>query len=118
MIELNEVFSEVKTLILESEPTLLEPWQKLEITTPSEYVGDIVAVLNKRLAKILTIDSFKYLYKIIAEIPVRFSFGISNELRDVSKGYATWGAEHLGYRPVKENLEQLIFNIKRQKGLL
>ncbi|MEQ9716023.1 MAG: hypothetical protein ABGF52_10870, partial [Candidatus Asgardarchaeum sp.] len=61
---------------------------------------------------------FKYLYKIIAEIPVRFSFGISNELRDVSKGYATWGAEHLGYRPVKENLEQLIFNIKRQKGLL
>lgn len=118
LIELNEAFNEIKTLILESEPTLLEPWQKFEITTPSEYVGDIVAVLNKRLAKILTIDSFKYLYKVIAEMPVRFSFGISNELRDVSKGYATWGAEHLGYRPVKENMEQLIFDIKRQKGLL
>lgn len=117
LLKFSTLLKGLPEVIKQSNPVLLEPWQKFEITTPSEFVGDITAVLNKRNAKIISMTQEKYLYKIIAEIPVRFTFGISNELRDVSRGYATWGAEHIGYRPVIGDVEQLITELKFKKGL-
>ena len=90
----------------------------LHIVVPEEYVGEVTGILNRREGKILSITQEKYVYKIKAEIPVRTSFGLSKELRTVTRGYATWGAEFLGYKETNTNIDVLVSEIKQQKGFL
>ena len=82
------------------DPILMEPWLRLEITSPEEYVGVISSILARRKGKVLQIDAERTLYKVSAEIPVRESFGLAGELRTATSGWATWGARPGEYRPV------------------
>ncbi len=84
--------------IMSASPTVLEPWIRLEILAPEEYVGTLSSILAKRKGQILEINSERTLFKINAEIPVRESFGLANEIRTETSGWATWGARSGGYR--------------------
>jgi len=84
--------------ILSGKPELYEPWLNLEISSPEEYVGVLTTILAKRKGHVLEIDSERTLYKIHAEIPVRESFGLANEMRTETSGWATWGAKPGVYR--------------------
>ncbi len=84
-------------------PVVLEPWIHLEISTPEEYVGTMSAILSKRKGHVLEINSDRTLYKISAEIPVRESFGLANEIRTSTSGWATWGAQAGGFRDIKNS---------------
>jgi elongation factor 2 len=86
--------------IMTGNPKVLEPWVKLEISTPEEHVGELTAILAKRKGQVHEIDSERSLYRIIAEIPVRESFGLANEIRTSTSGWATWGARAGGYREI------------------
>ncbi|MFW9974366.1 MAG: hypothetical protein ACFFDQ_03720, partial [Candidatus Thorarchaeota archaeon] len=88
--------------ILSGDPVVLEPWVHLEISTPEEYVGTLSAILSKRKGHILEINSDRTLYRLDAEIPVRVSFGLANEIRTSTSGWATWGARSGGYRNIKD----------------
>jgi len=79
-------------------PKVLEPWVRLEISTPEEHVGELTSILARRKGQVHEIDSERSLYRIIAEIPVRQSFGLANEIRTSTSGWATWGARAGGYR--------------------
>ncbi|MHA1596689.1 MAG: hypothetical protein ACTSWV_03585, partial [Candidatus Asgardarchaeia archaeon] len=59
----------------------------------------VLDIANKREAKIIDIKEERGIYKVILDIAVDKTFGISNELRNETSGYATWGAEFLGYKP-------------------
>jgi translation elongation factor EF-G len=83
-------------------PTVLEPWIRLEISAPEEYVGALSTILAKRKGQILEINSTRTLYRIDAEIPVRESFGLANEIRTTTSGWATWGARSGGYRSLDD----------------
>jgi len=87
--------------ILSGKPIVLEPWVHLEISTPEEYVGTLSAILSRRKGHILEINSDRTLYRLDAEIPVRESFGLANEIRTSTSGWATWGARSGGYRNIK-----------------
>lgn len=82
-------------------PVVLEPWVHLEISTPEEYVGTLSAILSKRKGHVLEINSDRSLYRLDAEIPVKESFGLANEIRTSTSGWATWGARAGGYRNTK-----------------
>jgi elongation factor 2 len=84
--------------VLSGKPTVLEPWIRLEISAPEEHIGALSSILAKRKGHILEINSDRTLYKIDAEIPVRESFGLANEIRTSTSGWATWGARSGGYR--------------------
>ncbi|MGQ4870783.1 MAG: GTP-binding protein [Candidatus Thorarchaeota archaeon] len=86
--------------MMSGDPLLLEPWTRLEITAPEEYVGVVTSILARRKGRVLRVDSERGLYKIDAEIPVRESFGLAGELRTATSGWATWGAKSGGFRPV------------------
>lgn len=86
--------------IMSGNPVVLEPWLHLEITVPEGYVGALSKILAKRKGKILEIESERHLYKIEAEIPVRESFGLADEMRTTTSGWATWGAETGEYRRI------------------
>ncbi len=86
--------------IVTGDPVLMEPWAHLEISTPEEYVGVLTSVLARRKGEVLAIDAERTLYRIVAEIPVRESFGLAAEIRTSTSGWATWGARSADYRPV------------------
>ncbi len=99
--------SAIRKSILSGNPVLLEPWMKLEISAPEEHVGVLTSILARRKGDILDIDSERALYRIVAEIPVEQSFGLANEIRTETSGWATWGAKLGGYREIrKEEIEE------------
>ncbi len=81
-------------------PLVLEPWVRLEISAPEEHIGTLTAIVAKRKGRVLQIDSERTLFRVEAEIPVRESFGLANEIRTSTSGWATWGAKAGGYRRV------------------
>ena len=92
--------------VMSGNPTLLEPWIRLEISAPEEHVGTLASILAKRKGQVLEINSERTLFKIDAEIPVRESFGLANEIRTSTSGWATWGARAGGYRsPSNPNIK-------------
>jgi translation elongation factor EF-G len=86
--------------ILSGNPGLYEPWLRLELSTPEEYVGILTSILSRRKGQILEIDSEGHLYKLNAELPVKQSFGLANEIRKETSGWATWGAKPGTYREI------------------
>lgn len=96
----------IRRSIISGDPVLLEPWVRLEISTPEEHVGVLSAILARRKGDIIEIDSERSLYRIIAEIPVGESFGLANEIRKDTSGWATWGAKPSGYREIRRNEQE------------
>lgn len=92
----------IRASVKSGKPVVLEPWIHLEISSPEEYVGAVTAILSKRKGHVFEIDSERSLYRIEAEIPVRESFGLANEIRTATSGWVTWGAEKGGFRDVKD----------------
>ncbi|MFW9907742.1 MAG: GTP-binding protein [Candidatus Thorarchaeota archaeon] len=101
--------SVMRDSILSGEPVLLEPWIRLEIMSPEDHVGIISSILARRRGDISEIDSERALYKIIAEIPVRESFGLANEIRTETSGWATWGAKAGEYREIRPDEEEEVY---------
>ncbi|MFX0108654.1 MAG: GTP-binding protein [Candidatus Hodarchaeota archaeon] len=93
----------MKRSVQSGNPKVLEPWVRLEISAPEEYVGELTTILARRFGRVLEINSERALYKIEAEIPIRESFGLAREIRTSTSGWATWGAKSGGYRSLKEN---------------
>ena len=89
--------------VLSGAPVVLEPWIHLEISSPEEHVGSLSAILSKRKGQVFEINSDRSLYRIDAEIPVRESFGLANEIRTSTSGWATWGAQAGGFRDIKNS---------------
>ena len=79
---------------------VLEPWVRLEIFTPEEYVGDLIGMLNERRGnfKNLTYISGNR-SQISGEIPMaNMIVDFYDDLKSITKGYATLSYEQIGYR--------------------
>ena len=76
---------------------LLQPIMKLEVVTPSEFVGNIQADLNVRHAMIFGSEPRGDLTVINAEAPLANMFGYSNQVRSLSQGRASYSMEPLKY---------------------
>ncbi|MDF1539596.1 MAG: hypothetical protein P1Q69_11915, partial [Candidatus Thorarchaeota archaeon] len=96
----------IRQSIMSGKPAILEPWIKLELISPEEHVGVLSSILARRRGDISEINSERSLYKIVAEIPVRESFGLANEIRTETSGWVTWGAKTGGYREIKQIEEE------------
>ena len=93
----------IRESFLAGDPVLYEPWIHLEISTPEEHVGALSSLLARRKGEVLEINSERSLYRIEAAIPVGQSFGLANEIRTTTSGWATWGARTGDYRPVRKS---------------
>ncbi|WP_417737546.1 elongation factor G [Rosistilla oblonga] len=78
-------------------PVLLEPLMRLEITTPDDYMGDIVGDLQQRRAIIAKTESRGMMTTIIAHAPLKELFGYSSAIRSLSQGRAGASMEPHGY---------------------
>ena len=82
---------------------LLEPYMFVEITTPKEFVGDIIGDLNARGGQILGIESRQIVEKIDAIVPLSKMFGYTTDLRSMSQGRATFTMEFYHFAPVEKS---------------
>jgi elongation factor G len=93
--------------------TLLEPIMKLEVTTPEQYVGDIMADLNGRRAKVEEIFARKSGQVVRARVPIAEMFGYANSLRSLTQGRAIYTMEFGSYETVPDSLlERLVRSLR------
>ena len=98
----------VKEAFQKAGPILLEPMMKLEVTTPEEYMGDLIADLNTRRAKIEAFETRGNLRIIKAYVPLAETFGYATALRSLSQGRATHIIQFSHYEQVPEKILEKI----------
>ncbi len=84
----------------QARPILLEPVMDVEVTTPKQHTGDIIADLNSRHGKIFHLDTKDDVDTIRAYMPLSTMFGYTTDLRSQSQGRAAFSMElsHYGER--------------------
>ncbi len=79
-------------------PALLEPVMKMEITTPPDYLGEIVGDLQQRRGLIERTEARGVVTNITALAPLKELFGYSSAIRSLSQGRAGCSMEPHGYQ--------------------
>ncbi len=91
-------------------PVLLEPVMKVEVTTPEDYMGEIVGDLQQRRAIVAATETRGAMTVITAHAPLKEMFGYSGAVRSLSQGRAASSMEPLTYQPApKEDAEAFQF---------
>jgi elongation factor G len=94
-------------------PVLLEPIMKLEVVTPEESMGDIIADLNRRRGQIEGMDDRNGAKVIKAKVPLSEMFGYVTQLRTVSSGRASSTMEFSHYDQAPRNIaDEVVAKIK------
>ena len=83
-------------------PKLLEPIMKVEVTTPEDYVGDVIGDLNSRRGMIQGTDQRGNAQVVIAMVPLANMFSYVNNLRSMSQGRANFHMEYDHYEAVPQ----------------
>jgi elongation factor G len=105
----------VKEGIPKANPVLLEPVMKVEVTTPEEFMGDVIGDLNSRRGRIEAMDDLQGGAKLVrAMVPLASMFGYTNDIRSMSQGRAASTMELAQYEEVPPNVAQEIIE-KRKK---
>ena len=110
----NSSFDNVKEELKNAKPELLEPIMSVEAVTPEEYMGDIVADLNKRRGQMAGMDDRLGAKVIKADVPLSEMFGYVTTLRTLSSGRATSTMEFSHYATTPRNIADEV--IKKVKG--
>jgi elongation factor G len=94
---------------LQAEPVILEPLMKVEVTTPEDWMGDVVGDLNRRRGMIEGMDEGPAGLKIIrAKVPLSEMFGYATDLRSATQGRASYSMEFSQYADVPKNVADAI----------
>ena len=94
----------VKDGIAKGDPVILEPVMKVEVTTPDEFMGDVIGNLNSKRGQIDGIDERGSSRVVRAHVPLAEMFGYATELRSMTQGRATYSMEFSRYAEVPSNL--------------
>jgi len=87
-------------------PIILEPIMDVEVTSPQEYVGDIVGDISRRRGMIQSQENSGTTVVIRAQVPLKEMFGYISNLRSMSKGRASFTMQFHHYEPVPANIAE------------
>jgi elongation factor G len=82
---------------------LMEPIMALEVTTPSDFSGDVIADVNAKRGRILGIDPKHNKDVLKAEVPLSEMFGYSTQIRSKTQGRASFTLTFKQYEPLNHN---------------
>ena len=101
-----------------SEPTILEPIQKVFISTPQELMGDASRELNQRRAEVRDMTTEGDMVNIDAKAPVAEMFGFASAIRSATGGRVLWNTENMGFEPLPKQLQtEVVKQVRERKGL-
>ena len=99
----------IKKGIMEARPILLEPIDKITVTAPEYYMGDVMGKLNSKRAQIMGVDSKgKDMSEIQARIPVAELFKFATDLRSLTQGRGSYSLEFSHYEPMPEKAAEKV----------
>ncbi len=92
---------------------LLEPVMDIEVTTPEEYMGDVIGDINSRRGKVEGMRQRGNSQVIKAQVPMSEMFGYATDLRSKTQGRATYSMHFNSYQDVPDSIAEEIVSHRR-----
>jgi elongation factor G len=93
-----------KEAMKRAKPTLLEPTMAVEVTTPEEYLGDVMGNLNSRRGRIESMNPLGNAQVVKASVPLSEMFGYATDLRSMTQGRADFTMQFDRYEEVPQSI--------------
>jgi elongation factor G len=90
--------------VARADPAILEPVMKVDVTTPEDFMGDVIGNLNAKRGHIEGIDEHGSSRVVRALVPLAEMFGYATELRSMTQGRATYSMEFSRYAEVPNSI--------------
>ncbi|MXW02705.1 MAG: elongation factor G [Holophagales bacterium] len=87
-------------------PVLLEPVMAVEITTPEEYMGDVIGDISSRRGKVLGMEMNGKTQIVNARVPLAEMFGYATDLRSATQGRANYSMQFESYEPTPRTVSE------------
>ena len=104
-----------RAAVAKAKPILLEPTMKVEITTPDEYLGDVMGDVSSRRGKIDGMNPKNGVHVLDAFIPLAEMFGYATDLRSKTQGRATYSMQMDHYEQVPNSIAEEVIGKKNNK---
>lgn len=88
--------------------SLMEPFMELEVTTPSDFTGDVISDVNAKRGRILSMNPKNDKEVIKAEVPLAEMFGYSTQLRSKTQGRANFSMTFKNYELLDKNIAKKV----------
>jgi elongation factor G len=98
----------VKKALRAASPVLLEPVMAVTVTTPDDYMGDVIGDLSSRRGRVEGMDQQGSSHVINAQVPLADMFGYATDLRSRTQGRATYTMQFHSYNEVPESISKEI----------
>ncbi|MDQ5943396.1 MAG: elongation factor [Patescibacteria group bacterium] len=105
--------------VKKAQPVILEPIMKVEITTPEDFMGDVIGDINAKRGRVENMEDRSGVKVIQSFIPLSEMFGYATSLRSMTQGRASYAMEFDHYADVPHNVaEELIgkYSAARESG--
>ena len=86
----------------QAKPILLEPIMKIDIIIPNDYMGDVIADINKKRGRVMGMEPEEDKQKVTAEVPLAEIRKYATELRSLTQGRGSFSKEFLRYEEIPE----------------
>jgi elongation factor G len=93
-----------KEAMKRAKPKLLEPTMAVEVTTPEEYLGDVMGNLNSRRGRIESMNPLGNAQVVKASVPLAEMFGYATDLRSMTQGRADFTMQFDRYEEVPQSI--------------
>ena len=101
-----------KEAMAKSKPVLLEPIMRVEVTTPEDYMGDVIGDINSRRGRIEGMDDISGGKMIRGYVPLAEMFGYSTDLRSRTQGRGNYSMFFDRYEAVPKSVQEKVINNK------
>ncbi len=91
-------------------PVILEPYMKVEVVMPEEYMGDVIGDLNSRRGRIEGMESRNGLQVVRGFVPLAEMFGYATDLRSKTQGRGTYTMQFDHYESVPNSIAEKIMS--------
>ena len=103
-----------KEAMRKSDPALLEPVMKVDVTVPEDYMGDVIGDINSRRGKIEGMEARGNAQVVHSFVPLAEMFGYATDLRGKTQGRGTFTMEVHHYEPVPKSVQEKLTSNKTQ----
>ncbi|MEE0810682.1 elongation factor G [Blautia sp.] len=104
-----------KDAMAKASPVLLEPIMKVEVTTPEDYMGDVIGDINSRRGRIEGMEDIGGGKMIRGYVPLAEMFGYATDLRSRTQGRGNYSMFFEKYEPVPKSVQEKVLAGKASK---
>ncbi len=105
-----------KEAMAKANPVLTEPIMKVSVTTPDDYMGDVIGDLNSRRGAIESMEPVSGGQQIVAKVPLSEMFGYATALRSRTQGRGVYAMEPSHFQEVPKSIQEEIIKARGMRN--